>query len=138
MKKYIHPTDAAAAAFFSSQHQGELVMLNLLRFNQLANYSEHPELAPKLPISGKKAYELYMQHTAPYLQQSGGEVLFYGESKHFLIGPENESWDVVMLVKQSSVEHFMAFASNEGYLKGLGHRSAALADSRLLPITLPK
>lgn len=28
----------------------------------------------------------------------------------------------------------LAFASNPGYLAGLGHRTAALADSRLLPV----
>ena len=28
----------------------------------------------------------------------------------------------------------MAFAEHEAYLAGLGHRTAALADSRLLPL----
>jgi hypothetical protein len=37
-------------------------------------------------------------------------------------------------VRQKSVEEFMAFASNEDYLAGIGHRLAALEDSRLLPI----
>jgi len=138
MKRYIHLSDAAAAAFFSQEYQGEIVMLNLLKFKQQADYSESPKLAPQQPISGEEAYELYMKHTAPFLQESGGELLFYGQSNHFLIGPETESWDVVMLVKQSSIQNFMAFASNKAYLKGLGHRSAALADSRLLPITLTK
>ena len=39
-----------------------------------------------------------------------------------------------MLVKQASVESFLAFAGNEPYLGGLGHRTAALEDSRLLPL----
>lgn len=39
-----------------------------------------------------------------------------------------------MLISQSSVEEFLAFASDEGYLAGIGHRNAALEDSRLLPI----
>jgi hypothetical protein len=39
-----------------------------------------------------------------------------------------------MLVRQSSVASFIAFASNQGYLAGIGHRVAALEDSRLLPI----
>jgi hypothetical protein len=39
-----------------------------------------------------------------------------------------------MLVRQSSVASFMAFASNTAYLAGLGHREAAIEDSRLLPL----
>jgi hypothetical protein len=37
-------------------------------------------------------------------------------------------------VRQSSVQSFLAFASNQGYLSGMGHRTAALEDSRLLPL----
>ncbi|HHL31652.1 MAG TPA: DUF1330 domain-containing protein [Oceanospirillales bacterium] len=134
MTTYIHPTDEAAAAFFSQQHSGDIVMLNLLKFKQIADYSDTPELSTKEQISGENAYKLYMQHTAPFLQESGGEVLFYGTASEFFIGPSDESWDVVMLVKQKSIQHFIAFASNEDYLAGIGHRTAALADSRLLPI----
>jgi uncharacterized protein (DUF1330 family) len=136
MKKYLHPTDEAAMKLFGSGQQGEVVMLNLLRFNEVADYSESPELKPKKTLSGAQAYQLYMQHTAPFLQESGGELMFYGESKDYFIGPTDEKWDVVMLVKQNSLQDFMAFATNEGYLKGLGHRTAALSDSRLLPIQL--
>ena len=52
----------------------------------------------------------------------------------FLIGPPEERWDLVMLVRHRSVETFVAFASNEAYSAGLGHRLAAISDSRLLPV----
>lgn len=39
-----------------------------------------------------------------------------------------------MLVRQHSVESFLAFANHQEYLAGIGHRAAALEDSRLLPI----
>jgi hypothetical protein len=39
-----------------------------------------------------------------------------------------------MLVRQQSVASFMAFASHEAYLAGIGHRVAALEDARLLPL----
>jgi hypothetical protein len=39
-----------------------------------------------------------------------------------------------MLVRQSSVQSFLAFAQDAGYLAGLGHRTAAVEDSRLLPL----
>jgi hypothetical protein len=39
-----------------------------------------------------------------------------------------------LLVRQSSIAAFLAFASNKDYLHGIGHRTAALEDSRLLPL----
>lgn len=133
-KSYIEPTQEAASALFSRQIDGEVVMLNLLRFRDMADYSDHPDLAPKSPISGREAYQKYMDHTFPFLKDSGGEVIFLGEGGSFLIGPQAEKWDLVMLVKQHSLTNFMEFASNPGYLAGMGHRSAALQDSRLLPM----
>jgi hypothetical protein len=75
-----------------------------------------------------------MEHTLPYLTASGGELLFYGNGGSFLIGPTNEHWDVAMLVRHSSLQAFLAFASDQNYLSGVGHRTAALEDSRLLPL----
>jgi len=40
-----------------------------------------------------------------------------------------------MLVRQASVASFLSFAGNERYLAGLGHRVAAIEDSRLLPLS---
>jgi hypothetical protein len=101
----------------------------------VADYSAHPELAPAAPISGAAAYERYIAHTLPYLRESGGELLFLGSGGLFLIGPADERWDLAMLVRQNSVQSFMAFAGHPAYLAGLGHRTAALEDSRLLPLT---
>jgi hypothetical protein len=75
-----------------------------------------------------------MEHTLPFLKASGGELLFYGRGGDFLIGPTSERWDAAMLVSQSTVASFLAFASNQDYLAGIGHRTAALEDSRLLPL----
>ncbi len=133
-KRYLEPTRETGRALMLRGIPGSVVMLNLLRFREVADYSATPDLAPARPISGAEAYELYIEHTLPFLRESGGEVLFRGHAGPFLIGPELERWDQVLLVRQKSVEEFMAFASNEDYLAGIGHRLAALEDSRLLPI----
>jgi hypothetical protein len=133
----LEPTPEAGRAFFGGEAgrtTGSVVMLNLLRFRAVADYSLTPALAPASPISGADAYARYMAHTAPHLTASGGEVLFYGQGGDFLIGPSDERWDAAMLVRQASVAAFLAFASNERYLDGMGHRLAALEDSRLLPL----
>jgi uncharacterized protein (DUF1330 family) len=113
---------------------GRVVMLNLLRYRATADYSATPQLAPATPVSGEAAYRLYMEHTMPYLERSGGRVIFFGRGGGFLVGPEGERWDAAMLVEQSSTAAFLAFASNAEYLAGIGHRTAALEDSRLLPL----
>ncbi|MFK7848634.1 MAG: DUF1330 domain-containing protein [Rhodothermales bacterium] len=134
-ERYVEVTQEAGAALFARGIEGEIVMLNLLRFRDKADYSAAPELAPaEGEISGREAYRRYIEHTLPYLRKSGGEVIFMGEGGRFVIGPADESWDQVLLVRHKSLKQFMAFASDEGYLSGAGHRTAALADSRLLPI----
>jgi hypothetical protein len=134
MQNYLEPTPEAGRAFFTRGIEGSVVMLNLLRYRETADYSASPGLAPPAPISGEAAYRLYMEHTLPHLEKSGGALLFFGRGGPFLIGPDDERWDAAMLVRQSSAEAFLAFASNEAYLAGIGHRTAALEDSRLLPL----
>jgi len=131
---YLEPTQESGRAFWQRGIAGPVVMLNLLRFRATADYSSYPELAPAAPISGAAAFERYVAHTLPYLRESGGALLFLGDAGSFLIGPAEERWDQAMLVRQSSVQSFMAFAAHAGYLVGLGHRMAALEDSRLLPL----
>ena len=133
-RPYFDPTQESGRALFARGIEGPVVMLNLLRFREVADYSATPELAPASPISGEAAYRLYVAHTLPHLARSGGEVIFYGRGGAFLIGPSDERWDAALLVRQTSVASFFAFASNRDYLAGMGHRLAALEDSRLLPL----
>ena len=134
MTTYLDATDEAAIALIRREIEGPVVMLNLLRFRETADYSHAPDLAPDQPISGAAAYALYMQATAPLLAASGGRVLFSGDAGRFLIGPPEETWDYALLVEQASVASFLAFAQNPEAQRIVRHRTAALADSRLLPL----
>jgi hypothetical protein len=89
MQTYIEPIHEAGRALFKRGIKGPLVMLNLLRFREIADYSATPALAPDSSISGADAFKLYIAHTLPFLKESGGELLFLGEGGQFLIGPEN-------------------------------------------------
>ncbi|MHA3976240.1 hypothetical protein ACW9UR_01030 [Halovulum sp. GXIMD14794] len=131
---HLAPTQAAAVATLARAIPGPVVMLNLLRFRETADYAETPELAPEHPISGAQAFDRYIEHTLPHLRASGGELLFLGSGGPWLIGPEGEHWDAAMLVRQASVAAFLAHARNEALMAGAGHRTAALLDARLLPL----
>lgn len=132
--RYLEPTLEAGKTLLQRQIVGPVVMLNLLRFRPIADYSATPHLAPAKPISGEAAYRLYVEYTLPHLEKSGGSLVFLGKGGNFLIGPTHERWDLAMLVRQSSVSDFLAFAANQDYLTGMGHRTAAIEDSRLLPL----
>lgn len=133
--RHLAPTPQSGRNFVMRGLEGEIVMLNLLRLRDVADYSAHPDLAPATSISGAEAFNRYIQHTLPFLRDSGGELQFLGQGGPWLIGPEPERWDLVMLVKQRSVHSFLAFAQHEAYLAGIGHRTAAVEDSRLLPLS---
>lgn len=134
MTAYLEPTWEAGRDLVGRAIAGEVVMLNLLRFRVVADYSASPALAPPAPISGRAAFDRYVAHSLLHLRRSGGSLLFLGDGGRFLIGPPDERWDCAMLVRQSDVGTFLAFAADAGYLAGLGHRAAAIEDSRLLPL----
>lgn len=131
---YLDPLDGNVTRLLERTLTGPVTMLNLLRFRDVADYSASPELDTGQSMSGRDAYERYVAHTLPFLEASGGSVLYRGDGGHMFIGPPEERWDHAMLIQHASIEDFFAFAENEEYLAGIGHRSAALLDSRLLPL----
>jgi uncharacterized protein (DUF1330 family) len=133
-ERYLEPTQQAGAALFSRNIRGEVLMLNLLRFRDVADYSATPDMAPAEAISGREAYQKYIDYTLPFLQASGGDIMLLADGGQYFIGPQDERWDLVMLIRQNSLQDFLAFASNPEYLMVMGHRTAALEDSRLLPL----
>ncbi len=132
---HIEPTQDAGRRFVQQGLSGPVVMLNLLRFRAVADYSADPDLAPARPVSGAEAFDRYIRHTLPFLRDTGGDLLFLGRGGGWLIGPDDARWDRAMLVRQASVAAFLSFADHAGYRAGLGHRTAAIEDSRLLPLS---
>ena len=51
--RYLEVSQEAGAALFSRHIEGPATMLNLLRFRDVADYSQSPELMPPAPISGQ-------------------------------------------------------------------------------------
>ena len=136
MKNYISATPSSGKTFYQEFHgKGKIVMLNLLKFRKQADYTNFEQLQPKNQLTGEQAYQLYMQNTSHELEKVGSKILYFGKCHSFLIGPESENWDAMLLVEHQSVVTFMEFAQNKEYLKNAGHRTAALEDSRLLPST---
>jgi uncharacterized protein (DUF1330 family) len=131
---YLAPTQELGRRFVMRGLTGNVVMLNLIRLRTEADYSAFPDLAPAEPISGRAAYDLYIELTLPFLERSGGSLDLLAEGGSWLIGPEDERWDLALLVRQKDMETFFEFEQDTDYMKILGHRTAAVEDSRLLPL----
>ena len=119
-KAYLEPTQEAGRAFFGQGIVGPVVMLNLLRFRAVADYSATPALAPDAPISGERPTGDTWSTRCRTLERSGGEVLFFGEGSRFLIGPDEERWDAAMLVRQASAESVPGLRLRPGLPVGPG------------------
>lgn len=132
---FVLPSEAQQRSLLDHDRPGPVVMLNLLRFREIADYETSPQLAPATPISGTDAYTRYAKGTLPLLMNHDAELLFRGEASAFLIGPETERWDQVLLIRYPSLAVFLAFTTDPRYLAVAGHRTAALEDSRLLPMS---
>ena len=104
-----------------------VVMLNMLRFRKMAEY---PDERPK--ISGREAYAKYSAEAAKHVAKVGGSLVWFGEAQGSVIGPPDEHWDHIFLVRYPSIEKFIEMISSASYRAIVVHRSSALKDSRLI------
>ncbi len=121
----IDPTSEQIAALGASEFEGPIAMLNLLRFREEA-------LAPDTGMSGAEAYGLYGQGVAPHLERVGAKVLSAVSCELSVIGPAEREWDMAITVEYPSRQAFFEMVSDPEYLEVAAHRTAALADSRLV------
>jgi uncharacterized protein (DUF1330 family) len=132
---FVDPSEKNAVALINRSIEGPVVMLNLLRFRSIADYRAYPHLAPDIAISGREAYDIYMDLTRPVIEANGSALGFVGGGGQWFVGPDDERWDLMLLVRHPSVQQFFAYADEPQLQAAAGHRYAALADSRLLPLT---
>jgi len=131
MTAFIEPSSEQIQTFSGGDlEEGPIVMLNLLRFREQAEY---PEGSPHDPCTGSEAYGRYAAGVIPLLHAVGGHPVWQGRAGQMLIGPvSSEDWDAVLLVQYPSGQKFLEMAMNPDYLKVAVHRTAALQDSRLV------
>lgn len=104
-----------------------IVMLNLLRFREKAEYPDQVS-----DLTGRQAYALYIEQATRHVHAIGGEVVMQGKAHAAIIAPEGEQWDEVLLVRYPSIEKFVAMVMNPDYQSFTVHRTAGLADARLI------
>lgn len=128
--KTINPTSKAISDVLSKTPKGEpVVMLNLLKFREQASYEE-----PRADVSGREAYKEYGRGAIRCIHAVGGELVWSGAPIGTLIGPEEQQWDEVLLVRYPSLDAFLKMIDSPEYKRIVHHRTAAIDDSRLIPM----
>jgi len=117
----IEPTGDQLGQLRDMDHEGPIVMLNLLKFK---------------PDGGAESYDRYSEVAGRLVTEIGGRILYYGRQKMPVIG--HEEWDAVLLVQYPSREAFFTMTNDERYQSAVHYRNDALIDSRLYALeTIP-
>lgn len=126
--KIVDPHPDRFAELLAELPQGEpVVMLNLLRFRERADYKNGEPAC-----SGRAAYRRYGEKAIAHLQGVGAELVWHGDAKASVIAPPDEQWDEILLVRYPSIEQFVEMVTDPDYRELSKHRTAALEDARLL------
>lgn len=126
MSAEINPSRERFAAFRDLPDDGPIHMLNLVRLRERAAYEDGRE------ASGAEAYRAYAKESGPIFSRLGGRQFWIGKFELTLIGPADEVWDLVFIAEYPNAAAFVAMIRDPAYQEAAKHRTAAVADSRLI------
>ena len=120
----IRPNADQFTAYATSDLEGEVVMLNLLKFRSSGRDDSE---------SGRDAYTRYSDTVAKMVESQGGRLVWGGSARHVFIGDvDANDWDAVVLVSYPSRQAFLDMVSTPEYDKAHEHRSDGLADTVII------
>ena len=128
---YIDPDRQHFAVFKNLPRDEPAEMLNLVCLNETAEYTD----GTKVP--GKEAYAVYGRESGPMFNKVGGSIIWTGEPRFVVIGPQNEHWDIAFIARYPSAQAFLDMVYDPEYQAVVHHRQAAVKTSRLIRM-LPK
>lgn len=132
---YIDPTAEMITRLAADAEtiRGPIRMINLLKFNDIADYGDQPDPSETgSPSTGAEAYARYGANTIGELARVGGTIFYAAAADMNVIGPDDEAWDQVAIVEYPSREKFLTMVAKPSYQAAVFHRTAGLADTRLI------
>lgn len=131
MTGYIDPDRENWQRFKDLPRDRPIHMLNLIKLRELAEYPEGHELHGK-GLTGAQAYAIYEKRFQELVADDGAAMVWDGPLECTVTGPDGE-WDKAFVMGYPNSGVFMAMVKNEEYVRdALPHRTAAVADSRLI------
>ena len=128
---HIDPSRENWEAFKALPRETPIHMLNLIKFRALAEYPVgHPNHGKGL--TGREAYAIYSEAFQALVADDGAAMVWSGPLECTVTGPADE-WDEAFVMGYPNSGAFMAMVKNPRYVaEALPHRTAAVADSRLI------
>jgi len=113
------------AKFAATGDDGEVVMLNLLKFTDVAKDGQG---------TGAESYARYGELAGPFVEDHGGELIWAGAAAEQLVGGMDYDWDMVLLVKWPSRQNLIDLTTDEGYLAISHYRLNGLERTMLIAL----
>jgi len=127
----LYPTADRIADLTVAPSDEPIVMLNLLKFRERAQYVD----GRASDLSGRDAYMLYGAKMQQLVEREGGRMIFSGEIMSLVIGTVDEMWDVVALVEYPSSAAFARIVTSPEVAAIAVHRAAGLAGQLLMRVS---
>jgi uncharacterized protein (DUF1330 family) len=131
MLSFVNPSKEQFKQLYGLPETRPIIMLNLIRFVErvVGAVDVDPAL---VGVSGRVVYERYSNEAEVAFREAGGRQLWIGRPVAGLIGPSDESWDLVFAAWYPSPGAFIRMVKSAAYQQASRYRSAAVADSRLI------
>lgn len=126
----LYPTPDRIADIAVDESDQPIVMLNLLKFRERAQYPDGRDS----DLSGRDAYMLYGDKMQELVEREGGRIVFSAEVMSLVIGTVDEMWDVAALVEYPSSSAFARIVTSPAVAAIGVHRAAGLAGQLLIRV----
>jgi uncharacterized protein (DUF1330 family) len=127
----INPARTQFDAFKALPRDTPIHMLNLIRLRAKADYPPgHPNHGRGM--TGLEAYRAYGATTAAIFARVGGRQIWAGRPEGVVTGPLEERWDLAFIAAYPHAGAFLEMVTDPDYRLHVAHRSAGVADSRLI------
>ena len=124
----IYPTAGGIQALARDTSSAKIAMLNLLKFRERAVYKDgRPD-----DISGRQAYQRYVNAMTKIVEREGGRLLFAGRIEGVVIGEIEGVWDVAAIMEYPSRAAFQRIVTLPEVQEISVHREAGLEGQLLI------
>jgi uncharacterized protein (DUF1330 family) len=130
VENHLYPTQPRVSALLADDSADRVVMLNLLKFREKAEYPD----GRASDLTGREAYNLYGTAMQTIVENNGGRVVFGGDIGSVVIGEVGELWDTCVLVEYPSAAAFATLVASPEVLEASIHRAAGLEGQLLLRV----
>jgi uncharacterized protein (DUF1330 family) len=115
--------EAQRRAMMEPGPAGPIVMVNLLKFKERADYEDGRATA----LSGREAYDIYGREVSKLVAGVGGRILLSAEVTFLMLGEAEPLWDRVALAEYPNRAALVQMAMSPAYQEIAPHRAAGLA-----------